>query len=59
MHCIGELMLAMPTWPGLRYGASTPWRAAFTAAIMRSDPMAMIRDTLDSGTRSSPSSPLA
>ena len=28
MHCIGELMLAMPTWSGRRCGCSTPWRAA-------------------------------
>ena len=46
MHCIGELMLAMATCPARRYGASTPWRAAFTAAIMRSEPMAMMRETL-------------
>ena len=50
MHCIGELMLAMPTWSGFRCGASTPWRAAFTAAIMRSDPIAMMRSTVSSGT---------
>ena len=45
MHCIGELMLAMAICLGLSIGASTPWRAAPTAAIMRSEPMAIIRDT--------------
>ena len=43
MHCIGELMLPMPTCSFFRYGASTPWRAALTAAIMRSEPIAMMR----------------
>ena len=59
MHCIGELMLAMAMWSGRRCGASTPWRAAFTAAIMRSEPMAMMRDTVLIGTSGVPSSPLA
>ena len=36
-------------WPGLRYGASTPCRARATAAIMRSEPIAMMRSTSPSG----------
>ena len=50
MHCIGELMLPMPTWPGSRYGCSAPWRARRTAFIIRSEPMAMMRLTSCSGT---------
>ncbi len=45
MHCIGELIEPMPMCRGERYGARTPWRARATAAIMRSEPMAINRST--------------
>jgi len=35
MHCIGELMCRSPC-ARVEQGSSTPWRASFTAAIMRS-----------------------
>ena len=38
-------------------GYSTPERAALTAAIMRSEPMAMMRLTSESGTINGPNSP--
>ena len=43
MHCIGELIEPIAACAGLRYGASTPCRARATAAIMRSEPIAMMR----------------
>ena len=49
MHCIGELIEAIARWPGLRYGASTVCRAAPTAAIIRSEPMAMMRSQAANG----------
>ena len=59
MHCIGELIDAMPTWSGRRNGASTVFRARATAAIIRSEPMTMIRSTSESGIAISPSRPVA
>ena len=40
-----------------RNGAGTPCRAAFTAAIIRSDPIAISRSTVFNGTNGVPSSP--
>jgi DNA-directed RNA polymerase subunit beta' len=41
MHCIGELIEPIATWPGFRYGFKRPCRASLTAAIIRSDPIAI------------------
>jgi NADPH-dependent glutamate synthase beta subunit-like oxidoreductase len=45
MHCIGELMLPRARCFFLRYGASASCRARATAAIILSEPMAMMRST--------------
>ena len=49
MHCIGELMLPMPRCRGSSIGRSTPRLASCTAAIIRSDPIAMMRRTSGRG----------
>jgi len=43
MHCIGLLMEPIARCVGFRYRCRTPCRAAATAAIIWSEPMAMIR----------------
>jgi len=58
MHCIGELMLAMAYVLRLKQGLQNAvTRIANTAAIMRSEPMAMMRWICESGTSGSPRSP--
>ncbi len=57
MHCIGELMLASARCPGFSTSLSTVCRAWATAAIIRSDPMTMMRSTSGSRISAFPSFP--
>ena len=57
MHCIGELIEPIARCAGLRYGASTPCRARATAAIILSEPMAMMRSPSASAIGCAPRSP--
>ena len=59
MHCIGELIDPTARCFRERYGASTECRADATAAIILSEPIAMMRSHSRSGTACAPSAPLA
>ena len=59
MHCIGELIEPIAAWPGFMYGASTVCRAAATAAIILSDPIATMRSGRSKSIGCGPSLPSA